>query len=61
MTKNMGTIDRTVRIIAGAGLIAVAAAGVSPWGWAGILPLATGLMGICPAYSLFGFKTCKAT
>lgn len=60
MTKNMGTIDRTVRIIAGAGLIAVAITGVSPWGWVGILPLATGLMGICPAYNLFGIKTCEA-
>ena len=31
----------------------------TPWGWIGIVPLATALMGNCPAYSLLGIKTCK--
>ena len=30
------------------------------WGWIGVVPLATGLLGRCPAYTLFGIKTCKS-
>jgi len=60
MTKNAGTIDRTLRIVAGIALIALAATHtVGPWGWIGIVPLATGLLGWCPAYTLLGIKTCK--
>ena len=60
MTKNVGTADRTIRIVAGVVLIALAATGtVGPWGWIGILPLATGLIGWCPPYSMFGINTCS--
>jgi hypothetical protein len=60
MNKNVGTLDRTLRIGAGLVLIALSAIGtVGPWGWIGIVPLATGLLGWCPAYTLFGIKTCK--
>jgi hypothetical protein len=31
----------------------------APWGWIGVVPLATALIGNCPAYSLPGIKTCK--
>ncbi|WP_241801636.1 YgaP family membrane protein [Acidithiobacillus caldus] len=31
----------------------------TPWGWIGLLPLVTGLVGFCPAYALFGIRTCK--
>ncbi|WP_275077771.1 YgaP family membrane protein [Acidithiobacillus caldus] len=31
----------------------------TPWGWVGIVPLVTGLAGFCPAYALFGIRTCK--
>jgi hypothetical protein len=31
----------------------------SPWGWVGIVPLGTGIAGWCPAYSLFGIRTCR--
>jgi hypothetical protein len=59
MTKNVGSVDRTVRILAGIVLIALAATGtVGWWGWRGIVPLATGLLGWCPPYSLFGINTC---
>ncbi|HQR77783.1 MAG: DUF2892 domain-containing protein [Betaproteobacteria bacterium] len=59
MTKNVGSVDRTVRILAGIVLIALAATGtVGWWGWLGIVPLATGLLGWCPPYSLFGINTC---
>jgi len=51
MTKNVGT--------AGVVLIALAATGtVGWWGWLGIVPLATGLIGWCPPYSMFGINTC---
>lgn len=57
--KNVGGIDKIVRIAAGVILILLAITGVfSPWGWIGVLPLLTGLLGWCPAYRLFGIKTC---
>ena len=60
MNKNVGTLDRSLRIGAGLILIALAATGtVGPWGWIGIVPLGTGLLSWCPAYTLFGIKTCK--
>jgi hypothetical protein len=59
MTKNVGSIDRTVRVLAGVVLVALAATGtVGWWGWLGIVPLATGLIGWCPPYSLLGINTC---
>ena len=64
MTVNEGTIDRVVRVIAGLVLIAMAlgflpGVAASPLGWIGIVPLATGLIGWCPAYTLLGINTCK--
>lgn len=62
MTRNEGTIDRSLRVIVGLVLIALAVTGTfSPWGWIGIVPLLTGLVGICPIYSLVGINTCKVT
>jgi hypothetical protein len=60
MQKNLGTLDRSLRIVAGLALIGLAAAGtLGPWAWIGIVPLATGLLSWCPAYSLLGIGTCK--
>ena len=60
MNKNIGGIERIVRIVVGLVLIALAATGtVGWWGWLGVVPLATGLMGWCPRYSLLGINTCK--
>lgn len=59
MTKNVGGIDRILRIVIGLALIAAAATGtVGLWGYLGLVPLATGLMGWCPPYAMFGFNTC---
>jgi hypothetical protein len=56
---NEGTIDRALRIIVGAVLIALVFFGPqTPWGWIGLVPLATGLIGWCPIYPLFGIRTC---
>ena len=60
MKANVGGIDRVARIVAGVVLIALAATDtVGAWGWIGVVPLATGLSGWCPAYLPFGLSTCK--
>ncbi len=60
MNKNIGGIERLIRIVAGLVLIALAATStVGWWGWLGLVPLATGLTGWCPPYSLLGINTCK--
>jgi hypothetical protein len=59
MTKNIGSLDRTLRVVAGLVLIALAATGtVGWWGYLGVIPLATAAMGWCPPYALFGWSTC---
>jgi Protein of unknown function (DUF2892) len=61
MKMNVGTVDRLVRILGGAGLIALAATGtIGVWGYVGVVPLLTGLLRTCPAYSLLGINTCGA-
>lgn len=60
MTKNIGNIERILRIVVGLVLIALAATGtVGLWGYIGVVPLATGLMGWCPPYAIFGINTCS--
>lgn len=60
MKKNVGGVDRAVRIIAGLALLAWYLFGAGPvWALIGIVPLATGLFNVCPAYSLLGINTCK--
>ena len=58
MKTNVGGIDKILRILVGIALIAWALMGGPVWAWIGILPLATGLLNWCPAYSLLGIKTC---
>ena len=61
--QNVGGIDRILRIVLGLGLIAFALLGPESdyrvYAWIGVVPLLTGLIGWCPAYTLFGFKTCR--
>jgi hypothetical protein len=62
MNKNVGNIDKILRIVAGAALIGLSLSGViGVWGWIGVVPLVTGLMGWCPAYTLLGIKTCPVS
>jgi len=57
---NEGTIDRVLRVIVGLALIAIVFIGPqTPWGWVGLVPLLTGLVGTCPLYSVLGIRTCK--
>jgi len=59
--KNEGGIDRIIRIIAGLAVIGWGFYANNWWGAVGAVPLLTGLMGWCPAYMLFGIKTCPTT
>ena len=59
MSTNVGSVDRFLRIGAGLLLIGLAVGGVvGPWGYIGLVPLATGLFRFCPAYTLLGINTC---
>ncbi|MDO9218054.1 MAG: DUF2892 domain-containing protein [Lacisediminimonas sp.] len=59
MKLNMGSLDRGLRVAAGAGLlIATAVGAIGLWGLVGLVPLLTGLSGYCPLYSLVGMNTC---
>jgi len=59
MTTNIGTVDRSVRLVLGIVLIALALMGtIGLWGWLGLVLIGTAFLKFCPAYALFGFKTC---
>lgn len=58
--KNVGILDRGLRIVVGLGLISLVFVGPhTPWGWVGLVPLLTGLVGMCPLYSVLGIRTCS--
>ena len=60
MKCNLGHTDRVLRMTVGLTLMGLAGYGiVGAWGWIGIIPLATGIIGNCPAYSLLGVNTAK--
>ena len=62
LLKNVGNLDRGLRVIAGLVLLALVFVGPqTPWGWIGLVPLLTGLAGRCPAYSIFGLNTCATS
>lgn len=60
MKLNVGGIDRILRIVVGLVLIGLTLTGnIGVWGWLGVVPLATGAIGWCPPYAMFGFSTCS--
>lgn len=60
MPCNEGPLDRTLRVIAGLGILSLAFVGPqTPWAYVGLVPLVTGLVGFCPAYALIGVNTCR--
>ncbi len=60
MSANMGSADRIIRAIVGIILLALVFVGPqTPWGWIGVVPLGTALIGVCPLYSILGIRTCK--
>lgn len=59
MKLNVGGMDRIARIAIGLVLIGLTLTGtIGVWGWLGVVPLATGAIGWCPPYAIFGFNTC---
>lgn len=61
LAKNEHPIDRGIRVALGLALLALVFVGPhTPWGWIGLVPLLTGLLGTCPLYSLVGIDTCAA-
>ena len=61
MTRNIGSIDRALRIGGGVVLLALGVFGpLGWWGAIGLLPIATALIGWCPAYPLLGINTCAS-
>lgn len=58
--RNEGTLDRVLRIVLGLALLFIAFTGRGVWGYLGIVPLVTGMVGNCPLYSLLGINTCPA-
>ncbi len=57
--RNEHVIDRAVRVVLGLGLLALTVVGPQTmWGLVGIVPLATGLLGSCPIYTMLGMGTC---
>jgi hypothetical protein len=59
LPTNEHPVERVLRVVLGAGLLSLVFVGPqSLWGLVGIVPLATGLLGSCPLYTLLGFSTC---
>jgi hypothetical protein len=57
--RNEHTVERALRVALGLGLLSLTVVGPQTlWGLLGAVPLATGLLGSCPLYTLFGFSTC---
>ena len=62
MKANVGGLDRLLRIVVGLALLSLVFVGPQTlWGLVGIVPLATALMRFCPAYTLFGIRTCASS
>lgn len=57
--RNEGTADRALRVALGLVLLALAVTGKGVWGYIGVVPLLTGIMGSCPLYSILGINTCS--
>lgn len=60
MGKNIGSVDKTIRVLVGLVLIALVFVGPQiTWGWIGVPVIAIALFGWCPLYRVLGLSTCK--
>ncbi len=59
MRCNVGTTDRVLRIVLGLVIIVAGLYFQSWWGLIGLIPLLTGVLRLCPLYSVLGLSTCK--
>jgi hypothetical protein len=61
MKTNEGTTDRTIRVVFGLAILSLTIVGPQTlWGLIGLVPLLTGIFGVCPVYKIFGINTCPA-
>jgi len=62
LVVNEHPVERALRVLVGVGLVSLVFFGPkTPWGYIGLLPIVTGLSGICPLYSILGFSTCRVS
>ncbi len=60
LRKNVHPVERAVRVLLGLTWLSLVWLGPqTPWGLIGVVPLATGLLGTCPLYTLLRFSTCR--
>jgi len=59
MKKNIGSIDKSLRILLGLAIIIIGIFYESWLGLVGIIPILTAFIGFCPLYSLIGISTCQ--
>ncbi len=59
MTKNIGVLDRIVRVALGLGIVYFAVQAGSWWGLVGVALLATATVEFCGLYKLLGISTCR--
>jgi hypothetical protein len=58
MTRNMGKLDRVLRILVGLALLSHVYIVPTNWGWLGLIPIVTAFAGFCPIYRVLGLNTC---
>jgi hypothetical protein len=59
LPNNESTLDRGARVLLGLGVLSLAFVGPhTAWGYLGLVPVTTGLLGSCPLYTLLGFSSC---
>ena len=62
LKRNESNLDRSLRVVLGLVLISLVFVGpMTAWGWVGLIPLITGLVGSCPIYSILGLSTRATT
>lgn len=60
MKTNVGGLDRIIRAVLGALLVALTLMGtIGVWGWIGVVLLGTAAIGWCPPYQILGINTCS--
>jgi hypothetical protein len=61
LPRNEGTMDRVLRVSVGLALLSLVFVGPkTPWGFVGLIFVATGLIGSCPVYTALGMNTCRS-
>jgi len=62
LSRNIGAIDRSLRLVIGGALVAMVFVGPrTPWGWIGVVPILASVTTWCPLYQLLGIRTCGRT